>query len=132
MKNKLIIKSMLVWLGIIPLAILNGGLREAILLPTLGTIALPISGMLLAAMSFLLTYLCLPRLGVGTRADYIKIGIIWFCATIIFEFALGFATGEIFADMLAAYNIFTGNLWLLVVIFIGCTPWLTAKIKKII
>lgn len=132
MKNKLILKSMLVWIGIIPLAILNGGLREMVLLPVLGELALPFSGMSLAAMAFMLSYLTLPRLGTGTQAAYIKIGAVWICATIVFEFALGFASGETLFNMLAAYNILTGNLWLLVLLFIGCTPWLTAKAKKII
>lgn len=132
MKNKLVLKSMLVWLGIIPLAILNGGLRETVLLPTLGKIALPISGILLSAMVFLLTYLLLPRLGTGTRATYVTIGVVWVLATIIFEFALGFAMGDSLTTMLTAYNISTGNLWLLVVLFTGCAPWLTAKAKKMI
>jgi hypothetical protein len=128
----MILKSMLIWLGIIPLAILNGILREAVLVPVLGKSGLPISGILLAAMAFLLTFLLLPRLGAGTQSTYVIMGVIWIVATIIFEFTLGFVTGDSLDKMLAAYNIFTGNLWLLDVIFIGCTPWLTAKIRNII
>lgn len=132
MKERLILKSMLVWAGIIPLAILNGGLREAVLIPALGNIALPVSGILLAMMAFILSYLSLPRLGAGTQRTYIQMGAVWLCATVVFEFVLGLATGEAFSGLLAAYNIFTGNLWSLVVLFIGCTPWLTAKAKHMI
>lgn len=123
---------MLVWAGIIPLAILNGGLRESVLLPAIGKMALPASGVLLAATAFMLSYFCLPRLDSGTRTDYVQMGVVWLSATVIFEFALGYATGDTLSKMLKAYNIFTGNLWLLVVLFIGFTPWLTAKVKKII
>jgi len=33
--------------------------------------------------------------------------------------------------LLKAYDITTGNLWLIVVIFMGIAPWLVAKIKRI-
>lgn len=132
MNKNIIAKSMLIWLGIIPLAILNGGLREAVLIPLLGSIALPISGILLSALSFLLTYIFIPRLGKNKQSAYIKIGFVWILATIAFEFVLGFATGESLENMLAVYNILSGNLWPFVVVFIGLTPWLTAKVKKII
>lgn len=131
-QNKIILKSMLIWIGIIPIAIINGGLREVVLSPLLGKPALPISGFLLAAMVFLLAYLLIPRIGKGKQVTYIKMGINWIAATIVFEFSLGFSNGESLEDMLSAYNILTGNLWLLVVVFTGFAPWLIAKIKKII
>jgi hypothetical protein len=40
--------------------------------------------------------------------------------------------GHSFSELLKAYNITTGNLWLVVVIFTGLAPWLVAKIKRII
>lgn len=132
MNKKMILRSMRIWLGIIPLAMLNGVLREAMLSPALGYIALPISGILLSTMVFLLTFIFIPRLGKGTPSTYVKIGFVWIIATVLFEFTLGFATGESLENMLTAYNIFSGNLWLFVIIFIGFTPWLTAKVKKII
>lgn len=132
MKQNTILKSMLIWTGIIPLAILNGGLREAILRPILGDVALPISGIILSGMAFLLTYMFIQRLGKNEQSTYIKMGLIWTIATVVFEFALGFATGDTLENMLAAYNMQGGNLWPFVIIFIGSTPWLTAKIKRII
>ena len=131
MTNKILAKSMIIWLGIIPLAFINGGLREAVLIPLIGQIAVPLSGIILCAMVFLLSYIFLPRLGKGTREAYIKIGLSWFALTILFEFLLGFLAGETFTSMLNAYNIFTGNLWLFVVLFIGFAPWLVAKLKKL-
>jgi hypothetical protein len=45
----LILKAILAWSLIAPLAILNGMFRELVLLPTFGApIALPVSGVLLA------------------------------------------------------------------------------------
>src|SRR5690348_14425665 len=36
MLNRILTKSMLIWLGILPLAFINGGLRETVLLPLIG------------------------------------------------------------------------------------------------
>lgn len=75
MENKSILKLMLLWVGIIPLAILNGGLSEVILKPIMGSIALPISGILLSVMIFLLTYKFIHYLGRNDQITYIKIGL---------------------------------------------------------
>ena len=40
--------------------------------------------------------------------------MIWAVLTVIFEFAIGIAEGHSIAELLAAYNPLTGNLWLLV------------------
>ena len=125
-------KSMLIWLGIIPLAILNGVLREAVLIPALGSMALPVSGIILSALALLLTYIFIRSLGKNERTAYVKMGFLWISATIIFEFSLGITIGESLESMLAAYNIFTGNLWSFVIVVIGLSPWLTAKARKII
>ena len=132
MNKSIYAKSMLIWLGIIPLAFLNGALREAVLIPALGSMALPVSGIILSALVLLLTYIFIYRLGKNKQTTYIKIGLVWISATIIFEFAFGMAIGESLENMLAAYNIFTGNLWSFVIVVIGLSPWLTAKTRKII
>ena len=50
-----ILKSLPVWLSFIPIAILNGGLREYVLAKTIGAEwALPVSGITLSVCIFLL------------------------------------------------------------------------------
>ena len=126
-------KSILVWLLIIPLAILNGGLREAFLTPRLGeSCAQPISGMILIFILFIVSFIFIPRIGKGLPKTYWKIGILWVVLTIVFETILGLAIGNTFTELLKAYDVTTGNLWLLVILFTGIMPWLVAKIKWII
>ena len=58
-----ILKSLPVWLSFIPIAILNGGLREYVLAKTIGAEwALPVSGITLSVCIFLITWLLLPRI----------------------------------------------------------------------
>jgi hypothetical protein len=132
MSNKHIIKSLLVWISITPLAVLNGVLREMLLIPLFGSIAFPISGFLLALCIFTISYVFIPRLGLADKFTFVKMGLAWVAATIIFEFALGMIMGTSLNEMLQAYNFLTGNLWLFIVIFIGFVPTIVAKMKKLI
>ena len=56
---------------------------------------------------------------------------VWAGLAIVFECLLGFALGRSRADLLAAYDVTSGNLWLLVVVCVGCAPWLAAKLRGI-
>lgn len=58
-----ILKSLIIWFYFIPIAILNGGLREYVLVKTIGAEwALPVSGITLSVCIFLITWLLLPRM----------------------------------------------------------------------
>lgn len=116
---------------IIPLAILNGGFREKILIPSLGEqAALPASGILLCILILIVTVLLLHKLVKGDSKIYWTIGVVWILLTIGMEFVVRFIMNKTMDEMLAAYDIMTGNLWLLIVIFTGVASWLSAKIRK--
>ena len=58
-----ILKSLFIWLCFIPVAILNGGLREYVWVTTIGARwALPVSGIILSVCIFLITWMLLPRM----------------------------------------------------------------------
>ena len=58
-----VLNSLLIWLCFIPVATLNGGLREYVLAKTIGAEwALPVSGITLSVCIFLITWLLLPRI----------------------------------------------------------------------
>jgi hypothetical protein len=119
---------MLIWLGIVPLAILNGALREGILDPLMGSkLANPVSCAILCLLIYIVSIIYVPRLGKGSKGVYIKIGLLWVFATIIFETVLSLLMGMFFKDIITAYNVVTGNYWLLVVVFIGFAPTLAVK-----
>ena len=125
-----ILKSLLVWVCFIPVAILNGGLREHVLARALGEKwALSLSGIILSACIFLITWLLLPRaVKALSSKDSLRIGICWVFLTIAFEFASGLAGGNTIKELLAAYNPLTGNLWLLVLAATLLSP---AGVRKI-
>lgn len=132
MKNKVIEKSFLIWLGIIPLAFINGGIREILLIPNLGQVGLQVSALTLCSFIFLLSYIFIPRLGNSDKKTFIKMGILWAIATVVFEFLLGFLMNKSIYEILSQYNILTGNLWVMVILFTAFVPITVAKIKNII
>ncbi len=124
------LRLLLVWSALIPLAIVNGIVREAVLAPMLGPAALPLSGLILCLLIFLVAVACAPFLRLQTRKATIQAGLIWMCLTLCFEFTFGLLAGKSMADLLAAYDPTTGNLWSLVMITIGLAPFLAATIRK--
>ena len=133
MKNQIIEKSFLIWLGIIPLAFINGTVREFVLTPNIGkNISLPLSSIILCGLIFLLSYVFIPRLGSADKKTFFKMGILWAIATVAFEFIMGLLMGKSVSDAIAQYNPSDGNLWFIVILFTTITPFTVAKIKKYI
>ena len=126
-----ILKSLLVWVCFIPVAILNGGLREHVLARALGEKwALPLSGIILSACIFLITWFLLPRTVKALSAkDSLRIGICWVFLTIAFEFASGLAGGNTIKELFAAYNPLTGNLWLIVLVTTLLSPVIAGRVS---
>ena len=130
-QNNIIVRSFLLWLAIIPAAILNGIFREEVLVSLAGaSVALPLSGLMLCGLILLISVLGVPFLGKVNGAGYGKIGLFWMMLTIGFEFGFGYFSGKTAQELLSAYDPRTGNLWLLIVVFVAVSPWLGAKIRK--
>ena len=122
------IQALEIWLLIIPLAIINGGLRENILIK-LGNIALPLSGIILSICIFVVAYLLIPKIKHCTPKDYIIFGVIWFILTNLFDLFMYISEGGGIEDLLHSYNFLEGNLWILVVITTLVSPIVVSKIK---
>jgi hypothetical protein len=53
--------------------------------------------------------------------------------TVLFEFLFGrFVAGKSWEELLQAYNILTGNLWLLVLVVIAVSPYLAARVRGLV
>ena len=127
-----VIKSLFVWLMIIPLAVINGLVRDCAMQSLLGRYALPLSGIALCGLVLALAWLCIPRLGVSRPGQLVSMGLVWAGLAVVFEGVLGLAMGRALAEVLAAYDMASGNLWLLVVLCVGCAPWVAAKMRRLV
>ena len=98
-----VIRSLLVWLCFIPVAILNGGLRQYVLVRWFGEVgANALSGVLLSLFILLITWLLLPRIVRYNQKESYRIGIVWMLLTIGFEFTFGLIGGVSFRELLSA------------------------------
>ena len=122
------IQAIGIWFLIVPLAILNGGLRENILVK-LGSIALPLSGIILSICIFVVALLLIPKIKECKSKDYIIFGIIWFVLTNLFDLLMYISEGKGINELLNSYNFLNGNLWILVVITTFVSPIIVSKIK---
>jgi hypothetical protein len=123
-------KALLVWVGILVLAVANGAIREAVIIPALGLkYALILSGVLLMLLIVGVTYLVLPWMAARKITQLILIGLGWLCLTLTFEFSFGLLQGKSLPELLSAYTFKGGNTLPLVLLVTASAPYLTAKLR---
>lgn len=127
----LALKALVIWFGILVLAITNGVLRESVLLPALGIpAALVVSGLLLSALIVGVAYLSLPWLRIQRSSQLWLLGFGWLLLTLVFEFLFGLAQGKSWPVMLEAYTFRDGNIWPVVLLVTACAPFIAAKLRR--
>jgi len=132
--GKLLLKTTGIWFIMVISAILNGMFREKILIPELGiSKALPLSGIFLSLFVLAITAISIGSLGKQQKITYFYIGAFWVFLTLIFEVVLGrLITGRSWEEILGIFNLLKGNLFILVLVTTFISPWLTAKLRKLI
>lgn len=124
------LKALAVWLSILTLAIANGLLREAVLLPVFGIpTAFILSGLLLSALIITVAWLSLPWLHLRSPEQVWLVGFGWLALTLSFEFSFGLAQGKSWPVILEAYTFKDGNLWPVVLAVTTCAPFIAAKMR---
>ncbi len=129
-----LLKALVLWLGILVLAILNGMLREKALIPAMGTFAgLIASGIVLSACIVLVAFLAAPWYGPLASPQVWLIGLFWLVLTLLFEFSFGrFVQHKDWAQLLQAYTFKGGNLWSVVLAVTLISPWLAARLRGLL
>ncbi|SMP39558.1 hypothetical protein SAMN06295888_101279 [Desulfonatronum zhilinae] len=126
----IMIKAVILWVGILVLAIANGALRESVLIPGLGTpTALVLSGLLLSALIIGVAYVSLPWLQIRRPAQFWFVGFGWLALTLVFEFSFGIWQGKSWTVLLEAYTFKGGNIWPVVLAATALAPYIAAKLR---
>lgn len=126
------LKAVAVWVVFVVLAILNGAAREHFLVPAIGEhIAHPLSGILLSLVIFAVTLVMLPIFGRLQGKSYLMLGTVWLAMTLAFEFIFGrYVAGRSWSELLVAYDLRSGNLWLMVLVITLLSPYAAAKLRS--
>ena len=120
---------MLAWLGTPVIGIANGAARNVIAGErTLGVDQVA-TGTLLLALGLYMWWLQGRRPLPSVRVA-LGIGALWAVLTEAFEFGFGIAvTGDSFADLIAAYDITAGKVWVLVPLWMFIGPTLIRRLR---
>ena len=118
-----------VWLLILVFAIVNGGLRQALLIPQLGegwgriASTAVLGGFIVAA-----AIVAMPWIGAKGASEGLQVGVVWTLLTLAFEFLAGhYLFGNSWEELLADYNLAKGRLWILVPLTTLMAPLLAAR-----
>ncbi|MEN6439043.1 MAG: hypothetical protein ABFD97_10720 [Syntrophobacter sp.] len=100
------LKALALWLAIHALAILNGILREKMLIPASGSFAgFMASGTIFSLCIILMAFAAVPWYGPLASSQWLLIGLLWLLLTLMFEFSFGrFAQHRTWAEIFDAYT----------------------------
>lgn len=126
------LKAAAIWLLILVLAVLNGGFREAVLLPSVSKpLAFLLSGILLSVCIVVVSLVFVPRVGRLSTAQSLNLGLLWVVLTLMFEFSFGrLIQGRPWSELLQAYTFKDGNIWLLVLIVTFFAPLFAVRFGR--
>jgi hypothetical protein len=129
-----LLKALVLWIGILVLAILNGALREKTLIPAMGTFgALIASGIVLSVCIGLVAFFAAPWYSPLPSSQYWLIGLFWLILTLLFEFSFGrFVQHKDWTELLQAYTFKGGNIWPVVLAVTLLSPWLAARLRGVL
>lgn len=133
MPFRVALRAVVIWLAILALAMMNGLLREKVLVPNLGVApGMVLSGVMLSCMILAVAYLFLPWLDARSSVQLAVVGVGWLVLTLIFEFSFGLFSGKTLTEILEAYTFQGGNIWPVVLLVTAISPWLAAKLRGLI
>jgi hypothetical protein len=125
--------STIMWVVLAILAVINGSIREFGLKKYMGdemahniSVVTGIGIIFIATLIFFRMFRSLFKL-----KDAILIGFSWLVLTVAFEFIFGrFVRGLSMEAILKQYDLFGGELWILVLIAIALAPWAALRLVK--
>jgi hypothetical protein len=130
----MIARALVVWCALLGLAIANGAVREAWILPrTADATGHAISTGMLCVLILLLSWALIRWIRpIGAR-DAWSIGGVWLGFTLAFEFLAGhYVFGNPWGRLLEDYNILRGRIWVLVLVTTLVAPWLAGRARGLL
>jgi hypothetical protein len=108
----------------------HGVIREVFIAPVIGAMRARQLGVLIGCiLIFIIAWLTARWMDVRTRREQLTGGAFWVGLTLVYEVALGRATGASWSRILSDYNPLHGGLMLLGLAFMFVTPMLTRRTR---
>lgn len=122
-------RYLFLWLGFIPLAFINGGLREMAYGPLVDPLAAhQISTFTACLLFYLYARYIFRHWPLASRRQALAVGAVWGTLTVTFESSLIYLlTGGDWRFLLHTYDIFAGQMWPLLVLWVFGLPLILFK-----
>ena len=105
------------------IAIINAAIRELLFVKNFSEQTVhKLSTLTIIIFLGIYIYFILEKWRLVSLSQAVITGLLWMFLTVIFEFSIGFAGKKEFSEMIKAYDITTGNLWILVPLFMFAAP----------
>ncbi len=127
----MILRAFAVWLILVALAILNGTVRNFLIVPLVCDRAAHFIGsIMLSILIFVISWLFIGWMRPNFVGQALGLGFFWLLLTVLFEFGAGhYLFGNPWEKLLADYNIFRGRIWILVLFVTLLAPSLAARLR---
>lgn len=128
------IKAILIWILFVPIAIINGIIREKFYKQFAGDLTAHQISTGIALVAFIsLSYFMLGTVISNTDPrNLFIVGLLWVVMTMVFEFGFGhYIDGVSWERLFSDYNLFKGRLWGLFLLVIFLSPYLVKIFKTI-
>ena len=116
----------LFWFALLAVAIGNGALREQTFARSLPELrAHQLSTAIGAAAMGVLIWFIMLKWPPGSGREALLVGLLWLSLTVVFEFFMGIVLRKRpWAEVIGAYDLRHGRVWVLLLLWIAVAPWL--------
>ncbi|WP_049916935.1 hypothetical protein [Halogeometricum pallidum] len=124
-----LLRSLVPWALMAAVAVVNGVFRETVIVPRTGEHAGHVlsTGLLTAAIAVISYAFFATTDAEYTRAELAAVGAGWTVLTVGFEFLVGYVEGTPVSVTLGQYDVFSGQVWILVPLTLFVTPLLFGR-----
>ena len=133
MTKKIIFSALVTWFLFMPIAILNGIIRNSVYQQYTGELLGHQISTVIGSLAFIaLVYIVMRKSFAGlNQKALIGIGIAWVVMTVCFEFLFGhYVAGHSWQRLLYDYNLLAGRVWALFLTVTAFTPLIVKKIVE--
>jgi len=120
-----VLRYVLLWVPMLVIAVANGALRQATFAKSMPELrAHQLSTLIGSALIGLFVWLVVRAWPPSSGGQALRIGLVWLLLTVAFESFMGLVLERrTLAQVLHAYNLFAGRVWVLFLVWLTVSPW---------
>jgi len=127
----MILRYFLAWFGMMAFAIVNGAVRDYAYKRQVGDLAArQVSTAILILLFAVYVRVFFLRWPLRSAGQAWVIGSMWFVMTEVFEFGIGLMTGRSWSELMHAYDLSAGQVWILIPLWVFAGPYVFFRFAR--